>query len=279
MRVAALQFDVLRGDVDTNLTRVEVGLRQAAERGVALICLPEMWPTSFVELGDTDWLTPTRRALECIASLSKELDLVVCGSSFASAGKARMRNRLHVFERGEDVLAYDKVHLFTPTGERESFSAGDVPPSTVRVGDLKLSGVVCYDLRFGELFRAPFVAEAELYVVPAQWPAARASHWRALVLGRAAESQAYVIAGNRTGTEIVGRRATKLEFAGNSIVAGPDGTALAEGVGEDGLVVADLDLEGLRSLRREVPVRRDRRAEAYGRGPARGNQDHTRDRA
>ena len=58
----------------------------------------------------------------------------------------------------------------------------------------------------------------------------------------------------------------------------PDGTVAAEGRGEEGLVVADLDLGALRRLRRGVPVRRDRRGEVYGRSPARGEPGSSSDR-
>ena len=276
LRVAALQFDVRRGDVAANLHRVEVGLREAAGRGVELVCLPEMWPTSFVEtLGaeEVDWWGPTATALEHLRALSGELGLIVCGSSFAPgerrADGERLRNRLQVFDRGEPVLVYDKVHLFSPTGERESFSAGSQLPPTVEVRGLRLSGVVCYDLRFAPLLRAPYLDEAELLVVPAQWPTPRASHWRGLAIGRAVEAQCCVLAVNRLGSESIGRRDPEgrpgrvLDFPGNSLVVDPAGVVLAEGRGEDGLVVAELDLERVRRLRREVPVRRDQRPDVY----------------
>ena len=37
-----------------NLTEVERGLREAAQRGVELVVLPEMWPTSFPDAGVED---------------------------------------------------------------------------------------------------------------------------------------------------------------------------------------------------------------------------------
>ena len=262
MRVAALQFDVRRGAVEDNLAEVERGLRRARDEEVELVCLPEMWPTSFVADEDPGaWLGATDDALGRTAELSRELGLVVCGSAYASGGgDERPRNRLHVFERGELVLAHDKVHLFAPTAETEGFSAGDRPPPTVEVRGIRLSGVVCYDLRFSSVLRAPWLAEAELLVVPAQWPEPRDPHWRALVVGRAVEHQAYVLGANRTGRDHVGRRRLELAFPGNSLVAGPHGDVLAEGRGEAGLVSCDLDLDALRRLRRRVPVRRDERS-------------------
>lgn len=276
MRVAAFQFDVRRGDVAGNLAAVERGLLQAAERGIELVVLPEMWPTSFVAEGDpVEWQRLTDAAVERVGALSRELGLVVAGSAFGTgrAGEPA-RNRLTLFARGERVLVYDKLHLFSPTAEGESFSAGDALPPTVALAGpeprARLAGVVCYDLRFGPALRAPFLEQAEILVVPAQWPVSRATPWRALVCGRAAELQACVVAANRTGTDLVGRRRLALEFAGNSLVVGPDGAVLAEGRGADGLVEAELDLSAVRALRRAVPVRRDERPDVYG--PTRAGQ-------
>ena len=265
MRAAAFQFDVRRGEVDANLVAVENGLRRAKEQLVELVVLPEMWPTSFVADGDdARWLAETERALACVARLSRELDLVVAGSAFGRGRPGEPpRNRLTVFERGEPVLVYDKLHLFSPTAEDESFLGGDALPPTVATRLGKLSGVVCYDVRFGQALRAPFLAEAEVLVIPAQWPAPRREQWRALVVGRAAEHQAFVVAANRTGTDLVGRRRLELSFPGNSLVVGPDGVVLAEGDGKDGLVIAELEREAASALRRAVPVRRDERRELY----------------
>ncbi|MCZ6596824.1 MAG: carbon-nitrogen family hydrolase [Planctomycetota bacterium] len=267
VKVAALQFDVRRGEVERNLAHVESGLRAAARDGVGLVVLPEMWPTSFVELEEdgADEVARTEEALSRVASLSAELELVVCGSAFAAAGAGeRPRNRLRVFDRGETALTFDKLHLFSPTGERESFSAGEDPPATVETSVGRLSGVVCYDLRFGPLTGVPFRDGAEILVVPAQWPETRATHWRALVLGRAVENQCFVVACNRIGTDLVGRRRLELSFPGNSIVADPAGRVRAEGRGEDGLVTAAIDLDEVRALRSQVPVARDRRDDLYG---------------
>ena len=265
MRVAAFQFDVRRGDVTANLEAVQNGLRAASEAGIELVCLPEMWPTSFVAgVDDETWLVRTGEALDRVRDLSRELGLVVCGSAFGAGDEGqRLRNRLHVYDRGESVLSYDKLHLFSPTAEGEGFSAGEDPPPTVRVRSVELSGVVCYDLRFPPLLRAPYLDGAELLVVPAQWPETRARHWEALVRGRAVEHQAFVLAVNRTGKDVVGNRKLELSFPGNSLIVGPHGDVLAEGRGEQGLVQAAIDLREVRHLRRTVPVRRDDQARRY----------------
>jgi predicted amidohydrolase len=275
MRVAALQFDVRRDDPTSNLAAAEAGLRAARAAGVALVCLPEMWATSFPGPGEVSAseLEAARAGSARVAALATELELAVCGSGYGVApGEARPRNRLELFlprGDGRPALTYDKVHLFSPTAEDESFSAGSGPPPTVETPLGRVSALVCYDLRFPELTRVPFLDRAELVCVPAQWPSTRAAHFRALAVGLAVAGQCFVVAANRTGRDVVGRRALELEFPGNSLVVDPHGAVLAEGAGADGLVAAEVDLEVARRLRRRVPVERDRRPELYadwGRG-------------
>lgn len=276
MRIAALQFDVRRGDVERNLQTVSDGLRRAAADGVSLVALPEMWPTSFPG-PESDLEAQTRaseRAVQTVAKLAGELDLVVCGSSFgsidpderdataAATGERKAANRWQMFDGARCVAAYDKVHLFSPTAEYESFVAGCEAPTSVdtRVG--RVGGLVCYDLRFPQLTRKLFDSGAQLVCISAQWPSARAAHFRALVAGLAVLNQCFVVAANRTGAEAVGRRALALEFPGNSVIVDPHGSVLAEGSG-DGLVTAEVDLAAAREMRVRVPVAKDQRRELY----------------
>lgn len=273
MRVAALQLDVVSGQVDENLTLVETGLHEAAAAGVQLVALPEMWPTSFLASAvlEPAVYDKTQWALDLVRRLSRELDLVIVGSAYGPCEPASPAgpeaelpaNRLHVFDRGQLALTYDKVHLFSPTAETEGFRAGTRPPSAVDSSVGRISGVVCYDLRFPELTRVPFHEKTELLVVPAQWPSTRATHWRSLCIGRAVENQCFVLGANRTGRDLIGRRQLALEFPGNSIVVAPSGEVLAEGDGQAGLVVADVDLADARTMQRRVPVAKDQRPELY----------------
>jgi predicted amidohydrolase len=267
MRVAALQFDVRRGASAANLARVEAGLRAAAGAGVELVVLPEMWPSGFPgPQSDLAALVAADAASwERVAALSRELGLAVSGSGFGAGPASLPRNRARLFERGTCVLEHDKVHLFSPTAETESFSAGDEPLRGVELRGARAGLAVCYDLRFPELTRSAFVDGVEVLCASAQWPLARATHWRALVQGLAVQNQCFVVACNRTGTDVIGRRELVLEFSGNSLVVSPHGEVLAAGRPEDALVTADLDIALVRELRRRVPVERDRRPELYAR--------------
>jgi predicted amidohydrolase len=117
----------------------------------------------------------------------------------------------------------------------------------------RLGLATCYDLRFPEMFRALLDGGAEVVLMPAAWPAKRVHHWRLLTLARAVENQSYVVACNTAGTH------AGVPMGGGSMVVDPWGDVLAEGGTGEEVLVADLDLELLRSTRESFPVLADRR--------------------
>ena len=279
MSIAVIQM-VSQDDVTANLAAARRLLEQAAEGGARLAVLPEnfaaMGRRDLAALGRAEargngpilpWLNSAARDLR-LWIVAGTLPLPPDGQPEAKANACS----LLIDEHGGRVARYDKLHLFTPTAEQLAFKAGSELPEMLDLGPWagdepapKAMGVVCYDLRFGPLMDQVRLASPELLWVPAQWPAARDAHWRALIQGRAAELQAFVIGANRCGEETLGAKKRPLRFAGNSLIAGPDGALAAEGQGEEGLVWAEVDLDAARKLRKEVPVSRDRREALYRR--------------
>lgn len=259
MKVAAFQFDVSDGDVEHNLAQVHEGLTRAADEGAVLVVLPEMWPTSFTAGAGEEELRASEDAVERVKEWSQSLELVVCGSGYGRVDAELPANRFHVLDRGEVAGIYDKVHLFSPAAEDVNFTAGDAWPSVIETSVGKLAPSICYDLRFPEPYRAAYFAGAEIGVCSAQWPVVRAGHWGTLLRGRAVEGQWPMIGANRTGRAVIGRRRLELEFSGNSMIVSPHGEVLAEGEGQAGLVMAELDLSVAQDLRRRLPIAKDGR--------------------
>lgn len=266
MKCAALQWDVRRGAAEWNLAAAQAGLAEARGAGARLVVLPELWATSFPDADgrrDGELLATASAAADWARAASEEAGIVVAGSYLVAADGARFRNRLLVFDGGRELLAYDKLHLFRPSAEHEAFEAGDVLPPVVESSLGRMSGAICYDLRFGELFTHMLSGGVEVVVCPAQWPVPRAAHWRALVMGRAVELQALVVAANRLGDEDLGGGRV-LSFGGNSLLADGYGEVLGEGSGEAGCVPGEWDEAAAKRLRIRVPVRKDRRCDVYG---------------
>ena len=188
----------------------------------------------------------------------------------------RVFNTILVFNpQGERVARYDKIHLFCfddgqrAYNEAETLTPGHTPVAfdlTDRAGSSWRVGLsVCYDLRFPELVRWYFDQGAELLVVPAQWPEARAQHWRTLTRARAIENQCFVVGCNRTGTDVSLKTGEPLTFPGDSQIIDPMGDVLAAGTGEAAPVLAEIDLRKVRTMRKVLPIAKDRRPEVYKR--------------
>ena len=253
MLAIALQYAPIWQDKPASQALVEELIETAAPPPGSLVAIPEM--------GDTGW--------------SMDTAAVTAGDSPGWASKVARRHGIHLvigFARQVDrppgatnaaVIAhpdgvlgpiYEKVHPFGFTPEPSHFAPGRAIVLD-QVGPFSTAPSICYDLRFPELHRAAVARGAELLVVVANWPRERAAHWRALVIARAIENQAFVVAVNRTGSD------PSFSFAGGSLVVSPTGEVLAEGGSDPEAVTAELDRESLLDWRRRFPALADRRPE------------------
>lgn len=255
-RVAALPFDVRPGEVARNLETALAGLEEAAAAGARLLLLPEKWPTSFRPSFSAGERRASAEALAAVHARAAALGLVVAGSAPGGDGP-KPWNEFHLLGAAGDLRPYRKRLLFSPAGEARQCARGEGLPVTVPTPAGRLCGVVCYDLRFPELTRHAFYQEADLLLVPAQWPHPRTAVFELLTLARAAENQCWVLACNRAGRASLGEREV-MDFPGTALLADPLGREVARR--DDGrLLVAEVDLDLLAEVRRRVPCARDLR--------------------
>lgn len=260
---ACVQFDVHRGDVAANLAAATAGIADAAKAGARLCVLPEMWTTSFLAGFPADVLAASAAAEERLRQLSESLGVVIVGSA-PEPSSAGVYNTARVFDGGRLLGVYRKIHLFSPHAEHRYHTFGEEPLLVdTQVG--KLGVILCYDLRFPELARYYFQMDAEILVVPAQWPEARAQHWRTLLRARAIENEMFVLGCNRCGTETSLKTEDELTFPGDGRIVDPMGEVLVGGTGEAGPLVAEIELRKVRTMRRILPVGRDQRPSVYRR--------------
>lgn len=262
-RAACVQFDVKTGDVAANVAAMRAGLDEAVAAGARLCVLPEMWSTSFSSSYDETLLAEAAAAEQELVELSAAHHLVVVGSSVEPGGE-RVFNTARVYQHGQCLGSYRKIHLFSPNSEHRLHAGGDTP--LVVETELGTLGVlICYDLRFPELARYYFHRGVELLTIPGQWPEARAQHWRTLLRARAIENEMFVLGCNRTGQESSLKNGEPMAFPGDGRIVDPTGEVLAAGSGEAGAVVATIELRKVRTVRRILPVSRDQRPSVYRR--------------
>ncbi len=255
MRVAAVQFDIAWEDKPANHTTIERMLRQADVHPGTFVVLPE--------LGDTGFSFNLKKivneqSLAWARTLARTLGIWLQPGFAERPTDGRGRNCAAIISpQGEILGIYRKIHPFSHGQEATHYAGGD------RILIRECEGaavcpVICYDLRFPELWRAAASAGAEIFTLGANWPDTRKTHWRALLVARAIENQAYVVAVNRVGAD------PSLRYAGGSMIVAPTGEILDEAGESPQVLTADLDLDALRSWRADFPMLRDVRPELLG---------------
>ena len=63
--------------------------------------------------------------------------------------------------------------------------------------------MICYDLRFPELWRPAAIEGVDVFTISSSWPLARIRHWEGMLAGRAIENQAAIVASNRVGKDSI----------------------------------------------------------------------------
>src|SRR5437867_1072755 len=189
VRIALLQMDLAWEDVPENHRRATRLLAEAKKGGALLAVLPEMFSTGF-SMDAARIAQPADGPSETfLRDQARELGLWIL-ASVPEQGEPAPRNMAMLVSPGGAVVKYAKIHPFSFAGEDKVYSAGD-RVVTAEVEGVRVTPLVCYDLRFPEPFRAA-AAETDLFVVVANWPDTRREHWRTLLRARAIEYQAYV---------------------------------------------------------------------------------------
>jgi len=252
MKVAAVQHDIVWEDRDANFERLGPMVAAAAEQGARLVVLSEMFSTGFSMETDLVAEPDDGPSTQFLVNQARRHDVWVTGSiPERPAGADRPFNQLVLAAPDGAVHRYAKIHPFGYGAEHEHYAAGDTF-LTVDVEGVRCSFFVCYDLRFADEFW-PLAPATDCYVVPANWPQQRRSHWSALLRARAIENQAYVVGVNRVGD------GGGLSYVGDSVIIDPLGDELANAGNAERIVTADVDPAHVNALRTRFPFLADRR--------------------
>ncbi len=102
-------------------------------------------------------------------------------------------NVAKVYHKGAVIHTQAKEKLFTLGEELRYFTAPKTPPlRTFTIGDIKVGLLICFELRFIELWRALY--GVDIILVPARWGALRTPDFITLNKAIALTHQCYVLA-------------------------------------------------------------------------------------
>lgn len=271
-KIAAIQM-ASGTNVSANLNEVSRQISSAVDAGAKLIVLPEnfaimgLQDSDQVKVAEDEGTGSIQNFLSEQARKNKVWLIAGTIPLKLKSDNENYNNKVYAAclvynEKGEQVDRYDKIHLFDVhleiTSETYSESETIEAGNKVVVVDTpfgKIGLAICFDLRFPELFRELVLQGAEIIVLPSAFTAITGkAHWEVLLRARAIENLCYVVASAQGGYHVNGR-----ETHGDSMIIDPWGAIMDHLPQGSGYVVADIDIENTKNIRKNFPVLENRK--------------------
>ena len=269
---AALVQTKWTGDQESMTKAHEDYARQAAAAGAKVICFQELfYGPYFCQLQDPKFYEyaesvpgPTTERFQALAA---ELGMVMVLPMYEQEQPGVLYNTAAVIDAdGKYLGKYRKNHIPQVNGfwEKFYFRPGNLgyPVFDTAVG--RVGVYICYDRHFPEGWRALGLAGAKIVFNPSATRRGLSSYlWKLEQPASAVANEYFIGAINRVGIE---SEFGDNDFYGTSYFVDPEGKFVGE-VGHDHdpeLIVRDLDLNLLDTVRDRWQFYRDRRPDAYG---------------
>ena len=272
VKVAAIQSSF--GDsLSANVEKTVGFVREAAKKGAQIILPSELFEGVYFCRQEKDdffeWAKPHEGhpTIALFQKLAKELNVVIPVSFFERDGNVYYNSLTVIDADGTDLGLYRKSHIPDGPGYEEKFyfragntgfKAWETKFATIGVG-------ICWDQWFPECARSMMLKGAEILFYPTaigsepENPTLDTKNlWQRAMIGHAVSNVVPVIASNRIGNE------HGQIFYGSSFIADHRGDKIAEmGRTEEGVIVAEIDLDEVKKNRASFGFFRDRRPELY----------------
>ena len=231
MRLALYQGVSPAGDASAALAAVESTLSAAAAIGARMALFPEAFlPGYGVETLESQPLDgPWCQALR---GMARQTGVGLTIGLAERDGNTAYNSALAIGPDGDTLACYRKIQLWGPR-ENALYAPGNdyvtFPFEGRRIGLL-----ICYDIEFPEHTRALVRQGADLILVPTANPRPYQNVSHYAVTARAMENAVTVAYANYCGTE------GAISYSGASVIAGPEGDALALAGTRPALLIADI---------------------------------------
>jgi N-carbamoylputrescine amidase len=271
----------MSSDAAANVERAVKGVRDAAQKGAEVVCLPEMYRTPYfcqredAALFDLAETVPGP-STEAFQKAARDAGVAVVVPIFEKRATGLYHNSAVVIDADGAVLGlYRKMHIPDDPAfyEKFYFTPGDLGFKAFDTHAGRIGTLICWDQWYPEGARLTALRGAAVLFYPTaigwhphekeQYGTHQRDAWRTIQRSHAIANGVYVAVVNRVGHEIPPEGGPGLEFWGSSFVADPFGVVVAEaGQGEE-ILVATIDLGRMEDVRRNWPFLRDRRIDAY----------------
>jgi N-carbamoylputrescine amidase len=270
-------------DPKSNLDKALLGVREAAAQGAKVVCLPELFLSRYFCQDEDAARFELAEAVpgpstEACAALAAELEIAIVASLFERRAAGLYHNTAAVLDGARGYLGkYRKMHIPDDPRyyEKFYFAPGDLGFKTFATARANLGVLVCWDQWYPEAARLTALQGAELLMYPTAigWhPEEKAklgerqhAAWETMQRSHAIANGCFVAAVNRVGFEPAPNGQGGIEFWGQSFLAAPDGRILVKAPADrEAVLVEEIELSEIETVRMGWPFFRDRRIDAYG---------------
>ena len=267
MKVAAIQMPTVKDKIQ-NIRTADTYIEKIKAENPDFVILPEMFccpyqtenfPIYAEKEGGPVW--------QQLSGYAKQYGIYLIGGSMPEKdAEGNVYNTSYIFDReGKQIGKHRKVHLFDidvkggqTFKESDTLTAGD--SDTVFDTEFgKIGVMLCFDIRFPELSRMMVNDGAKVIFVPAAFNMTTGpAHWELSFRTRALDNQIYMV-GCAPARDV---SAGYISW-GHSIVTDPWGRVTGMLDENEGILLAELDMDYEEQVREELPLLKSRRKDIY----------------
>ena len=267
IKIAAIQMPTVADKME-NVRTVKTYLEKIKDENPDFVILPEMFccpyqtenfPIYAEKEGEPVW--------QQLSGYAKQYGIYLIGGSMPEKdAEGNVYNTSYIFDReGKQIGKHRKVHLFDidvkggqTFKESDTLTAGD--SDTVFDTEFgKIGVMLCFDIRFPELSRMMVNDGAKVIFVPAAFNMTTGpAHWELSFRTRALDNQIYMV-GCAPARDV---SAGYISW-GHSIVTDPWGRVTGMLDENEGILLAELDMDYEEQVREELPLLKSRRKDMY----------------
>ena len=256
-------------DKAKNIQKARELIKQAGDEGCLIAILPEMFICPYDTSCFREYAEPSAggRVFDFLSSVASEFGMIIIGGSIpeATIGGSVYNTSLIFDSSGHLVGRHRKAHLFDidikngiKFKESDVLTAGN-EITVIDTPLIKMGVGICYDIRFPEFARAMVQKGAEILIYPAAFNNITGpAHWELLLRARAVDNQLFT-----AGVSSARNESASYKAYGHSMICDPWGNTIAKTDHKEGLVIGEIDLEKIYSIREQLPVLRHRRPKLY----------------
>jgi N-carbamoylputrescine amidase len=279
--IAGIQI-ALGKNPEENLQKAAEWTKNAAKLGAEVICLPELYRSQYFcqkeEFSNFDLAEtipgPSTKAFQKVA---KEFNIAVIVPVFEKRSLGLYHNSIAMIDAGGELLGiYRKMHIPDDPAyyEKYYFTPGDLGFKTFSTKIGKIGALICWDQWYPEGARITALSGATILFYPTaigwhpsekeKYGEAQMDSWKTIQRAHAIANGVYVASVNRTGFEQPVETQAGIDFWGSSFICDPQGVILAQASSDkEEIIMAEVDLKHLETVRKNWPFLRDRRIDAY----------------